>query len=276
MDTNLKKLHNIELDILRHTLDICNKHNLTYYMLGGTLLGAIRHKGFIPWDDDIDIGIPRPDYDRFIEFAEKELKDPYQLHTTLNMKGQYSYYYARIENKKVKLQRYATNKKLVIPAWIDVFPLDGVPNDDNEMRKWLKECKFWRKIYTLSQASFLAASDSYKKKQSFLLSFGRTVFLKLRFDRFINTKWAWRKFDKVLRKNDYDNSNRIINYCGNWGIKEMFSKSVYGKGTLYQFEDLWLNGPDDYNFVLTQMYGDYMTPPNENDRDRHHLKIIEI
>ena len=139
MDQTMQKLHDIEIDILKQTLAVIERHGLKYFMLGGTLLGAIRHKGFIPWDDDIDIGMPRTDYNRFIEIAGSELKNPYQIHTCMNEKGKYSYYFARIENIKIKLEKYATENKTVVPAWIDVFPLDNVPDDDNEIRKWYKK-----------------------------------------------------------------------------------------------------------------------------------------
>jgi lipopolysaccharide cholinephosphotransferase len=96
----------------------------------------------------------------------------------------------------------------------------------------------------------------------------------LKLEKLISTKFAWRQLDETLKRYSFEECNMLINFCGHWGVKEMFEKSVYGKGKLYQFEDIQLNGPENYDFVLTQMYGDYMTPPPEDKRDQHMVKLV--
>lgn len=273
---DLRKLQLIELDILKTFIRICDENELKYYLMAGTLLGAVRHKGFIPWDDDIDVGMPRPDYDKFIDLAEKELVGPYQLHTILNKKGFYGYYYARVESTEVLLQKDATIQKLKIPAWIDVFPLDAVPDNNDKMEKWLKKCRFWKRVFELSQASYTAATDEYKKTKSGFKSVCRNIFLKLKIDRFISTEWAWRKLDRSIKANDYHRCGRIMNVCGIRGKKTIFPKEKYGEGKKYVFEDALVNGPEDSDFILSQLYGDYMTPPKMNNRDQHHIKILYV
>lgn len=277
MKTELQKLQKFELDILKQTVKICEENDLTYFVNYGTLLGAVRHKGFIPWDDDIDIVMPRPDYNRFLEIAEKKLIPPYQLHTATNGKGSYGYYYARVENTVVKLQKSATFNKTVIPAWVDVFPLDGVPDDEQALRRWIKKCEMRKIMFAASNAHYTAATEEFKKKRSPLKSKMRNVFLKLRLDRLISTKWAWKRLDKAVTEYDYNASGRIMNAMCFYGRnKELFSKEVFGKGTQLPFEDFTVNAPENYDFVLTQIYGDYMTPPPEEKRDHHHIQIIEI
>lgn len=273
MNVNLRDIQLLELEILKQVLNICNQYSLTYYMLGGTLLGSVRHKGFIPWDDDIDIGLPRPDYEKFIEIAGKILYSPYQLHTIFQNSGEYCYYYARVENVKVKILRKASMKDVVIPVWIDVFPLDGVPNNSKEKNLWLKRVKAKKVLFNRSQFTYFGSLDYSSKSSAYLKAFNN-AFLILRLDRMINTRWAWKKLDKVLKENDYNQCDTLINACGYWGRKEMFPKTVYGKGRLYQFEDLMLNGPEDYDYVLKQMYGDYMTPPPEDKRNHHYIELI--
>ena len=270
--SGLRRLQEIELDILKRFLSICEQYSLTYYMLGGTLLGAVRHQGFIPWDDDIDIGMPRPDYERFLTIAERELSFPYRLHT-LNTPGcAYSYYYARMENETVKLERNVSFRPVVICAWIDIFPLDGVPDDIKTRNRWLKKCTFYHNAFIASQYSYLAVPE--KKKRSFWKRSVRWAIEHTHAEKIISTRLIWKQFDRALRQNDFDKCHSIINFCGYWKLKEMFPKTIYGKGKLYPFEDLLLNGPEDADFVLRQMYGDYMTPPEDAQRDHHYISFI--
>ena len=276
MVIELNQLHKIVLDILKETLTICERYSLRYYMLGGTLLGAVRHKGFIPWDDDIDIGMPRPDYEKFIQYAQKELPEPFQINNAFMGKDEYGYYYIRVENTKTKLLRTMSIKSVVIPAFIDVFPLDGVPNDERLKKHWLKKCEYYRRLLSASQFSYFSASDSIKKKRKIIPRILRLLFKTFNLERLIDTKKAWCKLHSALTEYSYEECDTLINYCGYWGLKEMFPKSVYGEGKLYQFEDLMLRGPEDYDYVLTQMYGDYMTPPADKDKEHHYLEVVEL
>ena len=164
-------------------------------------------------------------------------------------------------------------KDVVIPVWIDVFPLDGVPNNPKGRSNWLKKLKISKVLFNRSQFTYFGSLDNSSNRPAYLKAINN-AFLVLRLDRVINTRWAWKKLDSVLKENDYNHCNTLINACGYWGLKEMFPKSVYGKGRLYPFEDLMLNGPEDYDYVLKQMYGDYMTPPPEDQREHHHIELI--
>lgn len=274
MDDQIRKLQLIELDILKKVLAICEKHSLTYYALGGTLLGAVRHQGMIPWDDDIDIGMPRPDYERFLAIAATELDLPYQLHTLQQNRGEYCYYYARVENTDVKICRKATIKEVVIPAWIDVFPLDGVPDNLIKRKKWFRRCRLYKKLFKASQFSYFWAAPEIRKRIPVVKMIVRIVFSFFKMEKLINTEWAWKKLDSALKENNYDDCGELINFCGFWGIMELFPKRVYGKGRVYPFEGILLNGPENYDYVLSQMYGDYMTPPPESERDHHHIVLL--
>ena len=272
---SLRRLQLVELDIMKQILQIIETYHLRYYMLGGTLLGAVRHKGFIPWDDDMDIGMPRPDYEKFLKIAESELRLPYQLHTLQNNNGEYAYYYARVENATVKLRRTLTEKAVIIPAWIDVFPLDGVPEDKYTFEAWKKKCDKYRFLLDLSQFKYIFNVNTTKRtSHQELIIFIKRIITGTRIYKLIKPEWAWKKLDQELKSIDYESSTRLINYCGVWRIKEMFPKSVYGEGRLYPFEDLMLMGPDNYDVVLKQMYGDYMTPPPVDARDHHHIELV--
>ena len=275
-NVELKLVQERELGILREILKVINKYHLRYYMLGGTLLGAVRHQGFIPWDDDIDIGMPRPDYEKFIKVIESELHDPFDVHSLQSGLCEFSYYYARIVDKSLKVLRQKAMKDVVLPVWVDVFPLDGVPENDKELRSWLKKARRLHKEYRISQFEYYYyTTNVWKEKHGEIKTIFRAFLGKTGLYHMLDTHKVWKKLDRQLKKYDYDQASRIINFCGYWGIKEMFPKTVYGEGALYPFEDLMLMGPADYDFVLTQMYGDYMTPPEESKRHDHVVKIVK-
>ena len=146
----MKKVWQVELDILEEIIKICKKYNIKYYLNGGTLLGAARHKGFIPWDDDIDLMMLRKDYDRFMEIAIKELKEPYFCQCYKNEKN---YFRGHIQVRNSNTTAIIFNDKYNQynkGIWVDIFPLDNIPDDENERKKFIKKVKFKKKIISFS------------------------------------------------------------------------------------------------------------------------------
>lgn len=268
-DNSIRKLQLIELDILKKTKKILDDNNFRYYMLGGTLLGAIRHKGFIPWDDDIDIGLPRSDYEKFLELAKNELKYPYELQISKNSNGRY--YYARIVNNDYKLLREVGYEDAIISCWIDVFPLDGVPDKKIKFKIWKYSAKFMYKLFIASDFSYFVNKE---KKCSIFGTFARKIFLKFKLEKIIPKKLVIKMLDKILKSNDFDKSEYVCNFCGFWGEKEIFPRKIYDDYKFYKFEDVELCGPSNYDLVLTQMYGNYMIPPSNVDKNHHNIKLI--
>ncbi len=273
MERDIRDLQMVELEICKAFIALCEKYHLHYYMLGGTLLGAIRHKGFIPWDDDMDLGMPRPDYELFKEVAKKELPEPFKL-DSYETGGHY--YYVRVVNPDVKLWRTKGQKKTKIDAWIDIFPLDGAPDTKEGLLKWNKNVHIKKRLYSYSQFDYFIDKEPmpgevWTFKHKLILKF----FLTTHIYKLISTKRAWHNLDKALQTYDYDSATHLINYMGFWDIKEWFPKDKYGEGTLYDFEDIQLKGPADYDYILTQMYGDYMTPPSDDMKDHHKIEFVD-
>lgn len=267
---SLRDLQLKELEILKAFLEICKKNNLRYFMLGGTFLGAIRHKGFIPWDDDIDIGMPRSDYEKFI-LLSKDLPENFEI---LNFKTneKYDNYCIKIIDKNIKLKRndVIQNDK-IFNLWIDIFPLDGMPSG----RFFLKIHKV-RLLFArlLLQYSKMQTGVNIKKKrgalENFLIKFGFFITKFIKFD----TKKQLYKIDKLLTKYDYEKSKFVVNFMGAYKFKEMFEKSIYDDIYEYDFENLKLTAPKNYDKILSQMYGEYLQPPEDCEKFSHSIEFI--
>ena len=124
----LRELQLLEFEMLKKVKEICNKNHITYFLSGGTLLGAVRHGGFIPWDDDVDIAMPRPDYERFLKAAEQEFEYPYEI-LTPDKDSSYLFPFAKIIDKRAKVKTTSRKNEQVWNVWVDIFPLDSMPKN---------------------------------------------------------------------------------------------------------------------------------------------------
>ena len=269
--TPLRHLQLIETRILENFIDFCDENDIRYFAVGGTLLGAVRHKGFIPWDDDIDIGLPRVDYERFLKLCQ-EKPVPFELHTFTNDKGYYRYF-SRILDPTVKVRRTENTIEEISPAWIDIFPLDGMPNN-SVLRMIKKYYILWRRAayrFSVFDLNVNTKKEGRPFIERILVKMGQI----LPVQKIFKLENEYRKLDKTLKRNSYDQSKYIILAMGAYKYREMFEKTVFGEGSLYEFEGMQLKGPTDYVKYLTQLYGpDYMTPPSDAERNHHFVAEI--
>lgn len=272
MGTELRDLQLVELDILKEFLRICEKYDLQYYALGGTLLGAVRHKGFIPWDDDVDIGMPRPDFIRFGEIAKQEFPRYIRFCTYQETPG-YRYYVPRLTDSRVKVIDSSAAVEQEKEAWIDIFPLDGMPGN-----KWKRKLHCFRLLFARARVNYSMFStniDLKKTNRPFVERAMIAVGKILPVEKIFQTEKEFRRLDRLMQKYPYDTSEYLINFMGIHKLKEMFHKKYYGEGADYPFEDVILRGPADYDSVLTQMYGDYRNPPSKEEMNHHNTRIKE-
>ena len=268
----LRKLQLTELEILKDVIRICEEENLRYFLMGGTFLGAVRHKGFIPWDDDIDIGMPREDYEKFFEIAQEKLKDSY-LYKNFKKGNEKTIYFSRVEDQNMQIEDQSAIKKRTRNAWIDIFPLDGMP--DNPIIRKVRQCRllFARLLLQYSQFSIIVNQDLPNRPfvEKVLIKIGNIF----NFEKHLKTEKCLYKLDMLLKKNSYDNSKYVVNFMGAYKFREMFKKETYDHTDVYNFETERVVAPKDYDFVLTQMYGDYMKIPPEHEQNKHHSKVID-
>lgn len=273
MDSSRRKLQLTELEIAKKFVAFCDEHNLRYFMLGGTFLGAVRHRGFIPWDDDMDFGLLREDYDKLLKLCV-DGQVPFEAHNYFidhNDLNHYRYF-LRVEDQSVRVHRTFSESEEITSVWIDIFPLDGMPNG-TLMCLLRKYYILWRRL-TYKFSCFSHYVNTKRKGRPFVeralikVGYFFPVEKMFRFER------EMEKLDRALRKNSPQTSNYYVNAMSGHKFKEMFRKEVYGEGAFYDFEGLHLRGPQDSHTYLSQLYGDFMTPPPESERNQHNIESI--
>lgn len=266
IELEFKEVQNIALQILKKVADICDCQNLRYVLAWGTLIGAVRHKGFIPWDDDIDIMMPRGDYNKLLTYfvQHKEEMMPYEA-LTMETRENYPHMICRICDSQTWLN--VTNENNCdMGVFIDIYPMDGLGNSYEQAMSIMK------RTTPICSLIFLAARKYYH--------FGNTKgwgkrFLKIPafiYTHIMGQKYFVKKVNNIVNNLDYDNSSYIG--CAAWvtnpkkGImkKEWFAERIKAK-----FEDSEFYIPKEYDIVLRTTYCNYMKLPPEKDRVHHHL-----
>ena len=250
---DLQQLKQVELNAFKAFIDVCEQLNLRYYLLGGTLLGAVRHKGFIPWDDDIDVGMPRADYEIFLEKAQKLLPEKYFVQS-MHTEKDFFYNYAKIRDVETTyLESSVAHLRICHGVFIDIFPLDWYPAETEIKSFFKKKTNLTRRIENVFGGVYKRAW--WKKILCFLLTP-------------VSTREALERREQLyLSATD---KRKTANYSGAWGDKEIVPTEWYGEGRILEFEGLSVRAPKEYEKWLTQVYGDYMKLPPEEKRVGHH------
>ena len=269
-NTTLRKLQLIEKEILSNLIEVCKQNDITYYVIGGTLLGAVRHGGFIPWDDDIDLAIPRKDYKKLIQVMH-ELGDS---HPVLGMeyyrdKPSLYYYPIRITNKNYKIAEPRTKEGYAHP-WIDILPLDGYPNNEKEAKAFVRKMKLYKTLLGFHYVDNLRdIKRSFKEKVA--IRFGKIT----KIGRLIDPTKVKNKIDALLESHDINDCNIVGTCMGAYFLKEFVPKEHFGNGSTVVFEGMEVNAPEMVHEYLTHMYGDYMQLPPKEKQVSHGVTFIE-
>ena len=259
-EIGIEERKNILIQILDFISDFTEKNNIRCYLHAGTLLGAVRHNGFIPWDDDIDVSMPRPDYEKFKKIFT-EMNSDFYIADYNNMKF-YPTPFIKLCYKNTDC--FINNKKCGYGIGIDIFPIDGYPDDELERNKWFDKQK---QIF----------SKKYMKNVMFELydHCGRN-FIWYAFKKFKNICCTSQKGARLVDDNSKKNTYETSKYAGcSVGIFrskiELAKRESFDSGIKMLFEGKEYLGPVGYDDILKSIYGnDYMTPPPENKRQTTH------
>lgn len=258
--------------ILRKVQEICNENGIKWFLAYGSCLGAIRHKGIIPWDDDIDICMSRPDFDRFVEICSHEDLENFELCTSGTTDGFYDHW-ARFVDKNTTLL-WDIERPFVSGIYIDIFPLDGAADGNilgnyNHYITWSRITNFARTYYSWRQIMtwFLQGKIHYSLL-ALVTSIFRRLFLKL----------GPKKKNAIVRRYDYQDSSFVTLYINVYNHeKHIINKSLVEETIMVPFQDMIVPIPKDYDAYLKHLYGNYMTPPPDHKKDdRHVVKFIDM
>jgi len=267
---SLKELQRVEYEILEVLKDFCDKNHLRYYLCNGTLIGAVRHKGFIPWDDDIDVMMPRPDYEKLKRIVRKDGKlDEYRKLDDLRLNRQALSSVMRVYDLRTKLEFKDFILKKDFGCWIDIFPLDGM-SSSSVMR--FVQCKLVRVIRDLSIANDTKLGVKRRTKLLTILQYG--ILPVLPFIRMVGHERWIRLIDRLSRRYRFRDSEYVGVIAGIAGHKEAMLKTRMEPAILVDFEGDKFTAMANYDEYLTNLYGDYMTPPDEKKRVSRH--VIEV
>lgn len=283
-DQELKTLKDVLLEIADNFVALCEKHNLKYCMAYGTALGAVRHKGYIPWDDDIDFFMPRKDYEKFLRIAEIELKDKYYIRSVAKGdKVGFPTLHMRLKNTL-----YVNYGDLVITAnepentrgiYIDIAPLDN--SSDNKL---VRNINAYICLAILFISSCIVVRDTvdYVKKNNFKVDSSDLKLLRTKvllgkiFSIIPMHKWML-LYDNLCARNRNEKSKYVISYCGMKNIK----KGTYKRTDMYPFKEgifekrKWML-PHNADAFLTTVYNDYMVIPKEENQKIHPVFFINF
>lgn len=264
---NTKEIQQIALNIMKYIDKICRENDIKYFLAGGTLLGAVRHKGFIPWDDDIDINMLRPDYEKFLKIMDNIKHDQYKcLHYGENFPN-YAYRFAKVVDLNTKLQESTLISHQDMGVFVDIFPIDGM-----NIKKWKRPIS---KTVFLTQCLVTASYKKMPKIKNKFKYFAKSI-LRL-YTKMFGWKYWLKRHEKYIKKyQDLDKFEHRYAFSGCYRYKDIMPKELFDEVIELKFEDTKFLAPKNYDYYLSSLYGDYMTPPPPEKQVTHHdLKIYK-
>lgn len=262
----MEEIQKVALDILKFVTEICEKNGYRYCLIYGTLIGAIRHQGFIPWDDDVDIMMPRPDYELFLKWTEthKDVMGVFQVFNRACCKD-YIYGITRISDSRYVIEK-DDEKNCGMGIFIDIYPYDGLGNDKKIALEKLSRTRFLCDtiVDMTRKGCRLPSSLNWKGKIVSLIEF---LIRKIR-----GVDYYYEKLDALREDNTFDDSDYVgpLIWFFTKPERVLFPRVMFDNLVRVAFEDGFFYVPGEYDALLTQEYGDYMTPPPIEKRIYHH------
>ena len=273
-EVTLKRVQNTEKEILIKFIEICEKYDLEYFAAFGTLLGVVRHQGFIPWDDDIDVGMLRKDYEKFLQVAQEECGKEFFIQT-VDTDPEYHLFFGKMRMCNTKFVENSLRKAdSVTGFYIDIFPFDAIPDQKDLMMRQIRKAERLSMLLSVSKVKEPQIGKYSKMKTIFMttiwymLHYGMKMF-------HITGEHIWKKCQNTFWKYDDEKTERITCFFPNaekWIIKTKELEQLE-EG---RFENIKIKIPIGYDAILTRNYGDYMKLPPKEERVNHMPVLIQF
>lgn len=258
------ELQNKILDIFIEIEKIINRHHLRYFAIGGTCLGAVRHKGFIPWDDDFDIAMPDEDYNLFLKFAPSELPPSLEI-----IYPGTRCLFAKVQNINTTLieKLEIIHPELYKGIYVDIMPFYGIPDAGIKRNLLINEIRFIRKLDYKKREPF-----NYNKRLS-----GKTLWLLSHpFNCLVSKDYYYRVWEKLVSRYKFDNSNYTGFTWSNLREGLIFKKDWFDSFIELPFENITVRCPKNWDKYLSSQFGDYMSLPPKKEQKNKHIFIVDI
>lgn len=266
----LKAMQNCEFEILKYIRDVCEEHGLRYYLAYGTLIGAIRHQGFIPWDDDMDVHIPREDYLKLIEIMA-ENPHPYYRLVSRETSPKFTHILAKmIDTRTTLIQKAHWTERVPLGVYVDIFVLDGAGNTPAEAEAAYYEafaCYFqWEKAATIMFPPDRVRREAFNKWLHHIPA------------KLLGERYYMDRHTAICMERDYDAGSYVAAMAAATPepARNVWKKDWFGDGSNVTFNGEHFRAPADPDAVLRPEYGDYMQLPPPEQRASHHRYVLSM
>lgn len=258
-----------QLDLLTELKRVCEKNGISYFLIGGTLIGAIRHDGFIPWDDDIDVGMLRADYERFISACAEDLNPEYKLYDwDIDEKSPLPFLKLKIKGTHYQ-EELSKDTEMNDEIFIDIFPFDNAPTGKFLQKMQAVSVYLIRKILLLKCGFTIDRGNKLK----------RVLYGILKLISSVGSISFWKKrCSAIMQAYNNTSTSEVVNMCGAYSYKkELKKKEIVSKTIPHRFEQLYFSVPEQYDTYLREVYEDYMKlPPVEEQSGRHSVSFVDF
>ena len=274
-DVTLKRVQQAELGILKDFISLCEKNDIVYFGIAGTAIGALRHKGFIPWDDDIDVAMPREDHDRFVKIAKEQYSDKYYVMNGLE-NSNYPLLTTRWMLKGTKfIEEPLKDIDCPLGIFLDIYPLDKISDDEKKFRQQARRAFFYSKLLILRSVPFPVLG--YSGVKAGIIHFICVIVHYFLAFFHVSKKWLYKKCLEVSTQyNALETTKRIDFLCDTTAYLNIhYTEGLYPLKE-YDFEDIKLKFPGNIQANLKMEYGDYMRLPPEENRKNHYPYCLKF
>lgn len=270
----LRQVQIAETKLLKEFDRLCRELDIPYAIYGGTAIGAVRHKGFIPWDDDTDVCLPREDYERFLVEAPALMGEDFELHN-LQLLDDFPYMYTKLILKGTKfVHEWAKDASYQLPLALDVFPLDNIAPDKATFRRQSRETWFWGRLLFLhgTPRPYLAVGGLLRP-----IIFAATTVIHHSLHLLgIKQKWIQKMWERSARRYEGMPASAMSDFTMMDPINWIVARDELFPTTDVPFEDIIVKLPNKYDTLLKRGYGDYMELPPVDQRKNHQPHIVEL